>query len=299
MVRDHSSTGNSVVVEHSIEIPPSAHGHRVQVSSSPKKHVVTVERCDLLKIPTRAEEDEQLITARLSALNLYARPNGLPSTSPCNRTSTPDVFVTAEPSPAHFAHPRLTPGPVGATQEVDDDTSIDGTPVDEDYIPVHLRWVGGCRDRASYAVPRDIQALYPADSTDRRGWKEQKYYVVVPMPPKRKRAIVVSASEGSRDDRQSSPEPVNDVVRFIHRAPSGRINQSLRIRQREAEAATNERNRNDDLASDVPEDYIRDPSTADFADEDNAVPPLDTHRDRDTDSEIDNGNDFVCPCLCT
>ncbi len=174
------SDGSSAVVEHYIDIPPSPHAHRVQVSSSPKKHVISVERYDLLEtMAAHAEEDTTSITARLSALNLYARPNGLPPpASPARKreTSPSDVFATAVPTPSHFAHPE----PVVDTQVVADGTPTDGTPVDEhDYIPVHLRWVGGRRDRASYAVPLYIRELYPADVTDRCGWKEQRYYVVV------------------------------------------------------------------------------------------------------------------------
>lgn len=165
------------MVEHYIDIPPSTQAHRVQVSSSPKKHVVSIERYDLLQTTAaRAEEDGTSIAARLNALNLYARPNGLPPASPARKretTSPSDVFVTAVPTPSR-------PESVVDTQIARDDTPTDGTPVDEhDYIPIHLRWVGGQRNRASYAVPQYIRELYPADVTDRRGWKEKRYYVVI------------------------------------------------------------------------------------------------------------------------
>lgn len=173
------------MVEHYIDIPPSVHTHCVQVSSSPKKHVVSVERYDLLQTTAaRAEEDDTLIAARLNALNLYARPNGLTPASPARKrdtTSPSDVFVTAIPTPSHSAHPES----VADNQVIVDGTPTDGTPTDstpideQDYIPVHLRWVGGRRDRASYAVPQYIRELYPSDVTDWRGWKEKRYYVVV------------------------------------------------------------------------------------------------------------------------
>lgn len=134
-----------------------------------------MERYDIL-------EDHSSIAAQLDALSLQAQPNGPIPSSPSNRETTPltDAFVTAEPSPVHSAHPELA---AGAVQEVADGGALidDGTPVDEkDYVPVHLRWVGGGRrNRASYAVPQDIRETYPPNSADRRGWKDQRYYVVV------------------------------------------------------------------------------------------------------------------------
>ncbi|KAF9488571.1 hypothetical protein BDN71DRAFT_1512923 [Pleurotus eryngii] len=175
MVRDLGFNHTPAVVEHYIDIPPSAHAHRIQVSFTPKKQVVSVERYDLL-------EDHSSIAAQLDALSLQAQPNGPIPSSPSNRETTPltDAFVTAEPSPVHSAHPELA---AGAVQEVADSGALidDGTPVDEkDYVPVHLRWVGGGRrNRASYAVPQDIRETYPPNSADRRGWKDQRYYVVV------------------------------------------------------------------------------------------------------------------------
>lgn len=134
-----------------------------------------MERFDLQQASRIPDEQDTLIAARLEALNLHARPN-LPVASPCKHEpiSPSDVFVTASPTPA-----RPPPVPLVETQETNGDL-VDGTPVDEvDYIPVHLRWAGGRRTRASYAVPRDIRANYPPDNNDRQGWKQQRYYVVI------------------------------------------------------------------------------------------------------------------------
>lgn len=113
------------------------------------------------------------------------------------------------------------------------------------------------------------------------------------MPPKRKRAIEVSRSEGSNNLRRSTPEPVHDVVRSIHRSTTGRINQSVRMRQRNV-VVDDESNGEDDLEPDaMTEDYIHDASTADFVDDDNIIPVLDDLGN----IELDEGDDLVGPYL--
>lgn len=76
------------------------------------------------------------------------------------------------------------------------------------------------------------------------------------MPPKRKRAIEVSRSEGSNDLRRSMPELVQDVVRSVHCSSTGRINQSVRLHQRVGDVVVDDgSNTNNDLEHDaIPED---------------------------------------------
>ncbi|KAG5221685.1 hypothetical protein IMY05_C4347000800 [Salix suchowensis] len=113
------------------------------------------------------------------------------------------------------------------------------------------------------------------------------------MPPKRKRAIEVSRSEGSNNLRRSTPEPVHDVVRSIHRSTTGRINQSVRMRQRNV-VVDDESNGEDDLEPDaMTEDYIHDASTADFIDDDNIIPVLDDLGN----IELDEGDDLTLTSL--
>lgn len=115
------------------------------------------------------------------------------------------------------------------------------------------------------------------------------------MPPKRKRAIEVYRSQ---DTHPSTPEPIRDVVRAVHRSrATGRILQSVRIRNRSPEVGDEESDGGDDHDLPISESYVQDHTTADFADDDSCIPGSVPNVDEQGDTEFDDSDDDVCSRL--
>lgn len=114
------------------------------------------------------------------------------------------------------------------------------------------------------------------------------------MPPKKKRAVEVYRSQ---DTHQVTSEPIRNVVRAIHRSSTGRILQSVRIHNRSPEAEDDESDGEDDPDLAISEGYIQELSTADFADDDNCIPPSVSNVDAHGDTEFDDGDDAVGDCI--
>ncbi len=110
------------------------------------------------------------------------------------------------------------------------------------------------------------------------------------MPPKRKRAVKVSRSEGTDTQILSVPDTAQDIHHTIHRSTDGRMHRSVRVRLRTSADPEDNHQDHQDVIS---EEYIRESATAEFVDDDIGAIPRDLDSDDNLDANMDDGDEVV------